>query len=1154
MNKLASQPFAKRVFNSWVLAISPDLLPNLPNKQEVSYKEHVSAPPAKRDEFRGREFTVTFIEASLDYSWLNRDGKRMFDSPVYNFLQTLERKTGIIMHKKPAASYSVLMTALKSGEADFAVTFVYFTPERLKILDSTAPVAIGPLCLVMKRAPYFTFGMVLLSPYEFSTWTALLLSMCAFAVIWYVVNVFSLVQGRYIKTSSDGSISHAILDVVQVVLSSSCTRLVQTNAQRVAFTAALFFAVVVSNAYSGQLLGLLAHPPRHKDPQNLQEAARIIETVYLTEDLKAVVISANEDGTLTELISKIKPRHFGFDLRVLQRMATECRNANSVYFPMYKCRPMCLIERNSRLEESLLDDQNVDRASKACTRAYRRRKARTLQTTQCYRYDNSRVLREPPRLLKGIENTLDVFEYLRGRTLRVDFPYHALLLVVLDDGHRVVHVFGQMTPEPRSELLQQMAFVSTGETSDDRRAIERLTIEEELETIRRSVKGQSSHGIASESIYRMNFSLQPTTPPFETPRRMCIRGGAGERHNNGRRRGELQGRARRGLVCELNSVGVDGDEAWRRGARGSRAKKSETHGLGGLGDAARRARHRRALGASRRGQTEGDLEAASGEIGERGGRGGGQKQGQAQGDVPMGAKGAARRGAAWRAASIASPQEASRGTLPYETPLITQMPVGIYGVFIKNPPLPGGSVTKRTWSARVSAKAEGQMLLGGPGAHGRTGGRRGAASNAEWPLLSIVRYRTFNRPTLIHCQHNLKFLLSTEGSSRKLYVGSRTFVLGSHPLGLLGAADQYTIHVGEAPGTAELASACSREVPFKRPAISRAAPPRTGRRLSVRTHALPRQSQPRAALCHRFPSGGRDAGGVPRADVGGGGEEEATAACFSIQLGTDLHLTAGRARRRNGLRRTQYAGDGGKRKASERRRGRGRGGGALMAPARRLAKIGHFVECDFKYASRYSDLSCLMVSTGVPARVGAAAPRSPGNALAISFGPKLETTRARGFLDVRVDHNQTDKKYHFINLVNFSDSSLPVGSLSLGGEGSVRPRAAMRTARDHAHARASAHARAAAAAAVARPLGSVMRGAAPSGGGGGGGCEGGGGDEATGFDFVKVKRKAKAVDVDRRSSVPQRGPWGPPGDGSRAPGRSSAAAFRGPPSAPVLLA
>ncbi|GLG92520.1 Uncharacterized protein GBIM_00204, partial [Gryllus bimaculatus] len=255
--------------------------------------------------------------------------------------QGKENKTGIIIHKKKARTYDVLSTALVKGETDFSATFLYYTIERMITLDATAAVVVGEYCLVMKRAPFLPFGMVLLSPYETSTWATLLLSLGVLTLFWCEVQDYRLVRDRYIKTSSDDRIVHAILDVVQIMLTNSSSRVVQTNAQRVMLSAGLLVVLVLSNAYSGQLLGLLANPPRMKDPQTLQEAARIVDTVYIARNLKAALRSANENGSLTELIQKTKPRKSSLH-SVLQRMVKEGKESvitssrHFFYFAYYK--------------------------------------------------------------------------------------------------------------------------------------------------------------------------------------------------------------------------------------------------------------------------------------------------------------------------------------------------------------------------------------------------------------------------------------------------------------------------------------------------------------------------------------------------------------------------------------------------------------------------------------------------------------------------------------------------------------------------------------------------------------------------------------------------------------------------------------------------
>ncbi|GLG92533.1 Protein of unknown function [Gryllus bimaculatus] len=106
----------------------------------------------------------------------------------------------------------------------------------------------------------------------------------------------------------------------RVTLTGGCRRPAQSLAQRIALGALLLFALVVNNAYSGQLLGLLANPPRHQDPARLADAARSLRSVYMTNDLKAAVSDANKDGSLNELLLKMRPKTFGINVKKLENM------------------------------------------------------------------------------------------------------------------------------------------------------------------------------------------------------------------------------------------------------------------------------------------------------------------------------------------------------------------------------------------------------------------------------------------------------------------------------------------------------------------------------------------------------------------------------------------------------------------------------------------------------------------------------------------------------------------------------------------------------------------------------------------------------------------------------------------------------------------
>ncbi|GLH02864.1 Protein of unknown function [Gryllus bimaculatus] len=65
----------------------------------------------------------------------------------------------------------------------------------------------------------------------------------------------------------------ALFDVAEVALAGASSRGAPRSAQRVLLAALLLLALVVGHAYSGQLLGFLAAPPRLPDPNTLEEGA-----------------------------------------------------------------------------------------------------------------------------------------------------------------------------------------------------------------------------------------------------------------------------------------------------------------------------------------------------------------------------------------------------------------------------------------------------------------------------------------------------------------------------------------------------------------------------------------------------------------------------------------------------------------------------------------------------------------------------------------------------------------------------------------------------------------------------------------------------------------------------------------------------------------
>ncbi|KAK7870437.1 hypothetical protein R5R35_000726 [Gryllus longicercus] len=306
----------------WVWAGRSDLLPEVQEKPALNNLdvENSRTPGSNahknNNECRKDVFNVAFMESSSTYLWRDRYNKTYY-GPVYRAVETFPRVTGILLHHVPA-TYASVGTLLQNGTVDFCMTPLYLTPQRNPFTRSTVPMIQAPYCMVIRRAPLYPYGRVLLVPYEPLTWAAFLGALTVAVLAMHVVHLLGRLEKPW--APGDVTVERALLDVVQVTLTGGCRRPAQSLAQRIALGALLLFALVVNNAYSGQLLGLLANPPRHQDPARLADAARSLRSVYMTNDLKAAVSDANKDGSLNELLLKMRPKTFGINVKKLENM------------------------------------------------------------------------------------------------------------------------------------------------------------------------------------------------------------------------------------------------------------------------------------------------------------------------------------------------------------------------------------------------------------------------------------------------------------------------------------------------------------------------------------------------------------------------------------------------------------------------------------------------------------------------------------------------------------------------------------------------------------------------------------------------------------------------------------------------------------------
>ncbi|KAK7862585.1 hypothetical protein R5R35_004195 [Gryllus longicercus] len=221
-------------------------------------------------------------------------------------------------------SWNSVFAALRNKSAAVSFNPSYYRKGPTSVAHFTLPVIRNRFCLVVRRAPPLAFGAVLFYPLRARVWAALGGALLATAAAWHAAHRpaprhaqrpahdRALRRARVMFRTPDISAAHepgpgrALFDVAEVALTGASSRRVPRSAQRLLLVGLLLLALVVGNAYSGQLLGFLAAPPRLPDANTFEEVAAAVRTVFTFKVTEQFLRVPGGRKAFNELRNKMK--------------------------------------------------------------------------------------------------------------------------------------------------------------------------------------------------------------------------------------------------------------------------------------------------------------------------------------------------------------------------------------------------------------------------------------------------------------------------------------------------------------------------------------------------------------------------------------------------------------------------------------------------------------------------------------------------------------------------------------------------------------------------------------------------------------------------------------------------------------------------------
>ncbi|GLH00604.1 Uncharacterized protein GBIM_06934 [Gryllus bimaculatus] len=139
-------------------------------------------------------------------------------------------------------------------------------------------------------------------------------------------DLFEDVQGDPGRRRTHHGLWRSVFDMIQILLNGVCTQQANTFGQRLFLQVIVLITMVLTNAYSGQLLGFFAAPPHYDNPGTLDEAVSATRHLYSDKDYNFVMGNEDASDAMRKFLLK-----FSVDTDLLTRLHSIVQSRNDAY-------------------------------------------------------------------------------------------------------------------------------------------------------------------------------------------------------------------------------------------------------------------------------------------------------------------------------------------------------------------------------------------------------------------------------------------------------------------------------------------------------------------------------------------------------------------------------------------------------------------------------------------------------------------------------------------------------------------------------------------------------------------------------------------------------------------------------------------------------